>query len=786
MPWPFRRKPVEAPAAPAGVPVAPMPPRAGAPPPAPRRPAARTWSRLPPLTPTVLPPVKVGEAEPFVASLAGSQPLVHPPALFTRSKDAPRGVVQNLAIATYELTMPDDDGPPRPPLTQAPQTAASGEPGPTAPPEPEDAPSLRRLTVRPAPPPPLPSLTRVADEDVPLVHVPSPVAPETGPTSRPAITSTQSLSPTTGAPGPRASEPDTSVRPELLELPPAGRRLTLGQSRRIGLGTPLSRAEDEPFEQSTTIEEPRHAPPPPAPARPEPEAGEAQPPPPQAVPPPSPTAPAAVERVEARLPPPVPLTPRPPPAAPMPPQPGKAQAATTAEPVLPKYRPAPGAPARPLPLEPEAIEVVRSVLVPTVERVPDDLASSVKATHRVDVSDVPVHRHPGVSDEARSLGAVAFARQRQVFLPAEAGPLDRPETRGLLAHELTHVAQQQLIGGLPPEGSEEAGWLEAEAQDAERYHRGDAGAPAPGRATQTLTHPPRTSVAVDTDTYAEQIADELVSRGIARRESDGSLVFGPSQELIDAQVSAAVQRATAPAPPASATDDDGGISWSRIGGFVGQIAGSTAGESVAGLLGIEVKGSRQRKQEQASDRRVAQEERDVVLQRLMEEENERREVSGEEPLSYKTDPDKLRELREQADAESGFHDRVADLERKAEEEEAAELEAVNEAAKSRRATAAAGGAAGDTLDLLRAGGADAEDSEREQPTATAAAGGVAQADGQVGGELRNPSESGREEVSPEDIDLEGLSRRLWEYMRSHLRTELLVDRERSGRLTDFH
>ena len=264
-----------------------------------------------------------------------------------------------------------------------------------------------------------------------------------------------------------------------------------------------------------------------------------------------------------------------------------------------------------------------------------------------------------MSDEARALGAVAFARQRQVFLPAEAGALDRPETRGLLAHELTHVAQQQLIGGLPPEGSEEAGRLEVEAQDAERYHRGDAGAPAPGRADPDA-HPSRRGPALPstTDMYAEQIADELVSRGIARRESDGSLVFGPSQELIDAQVSAAGatgdgagparlghrrRRRDQLVPDRRLRRPDRRVHGRRVGGRLARHRGQGLAPAQAGA------GLRSP---------VAQEERDVVLQRLMEEENERREVSGEQPLSYKTDPDRLRELREQADAESGFHDRA--------------------------------------------------------------------------------------------------------------------------------
>ena len=162
--------------------------------------------------------------------------------------------------------------------------------------------------------------------------------------------------------------------------------------------------------------------------------------------------------------------------------------------------------------------MVRPALRPVVERVPHDLASSLQSTHGVGVGDVPVHRRPEVSDEARAIGAIAFARQAEVFLPAEAGPLDQREARGLLAHELTHVVQQRTLGLLPPDGSDEAERLEQEAQDAERFHRGDTGAPSPrpsSAATATLIHPPRVSTEVDA--YADQVADELVARGIATR-----------------------------------------------------------------------------------------------------------------------------------------------------------------------------------------------------------------------------------------------------------------------------
>ena len=284
-------------------------------------------------------------------------------------------------------------------------------------------------------------------------------------------------------------------------------------------------------------------------------------------------------------------------------------------------------------------------------------------------------------------------------------------------------------------------------------------------------------------------------------------MFGPSQEVIDAQVSQALrraaapgtqpqergadhvaealQRATAPAPPAPPAREDGGISWSRIGGFMGQIAGATAGESVAGLLGIEIKGTRQSKQETAADRKVAQEDRDATLQRLIEEENERRTAIGEEPLSYRNDPEKLRELRDQADTESGYTPRIRTLDEREEQDERAEKEAVAIEAANRRSEAGRGGETAALLALATTREPEREEGGRdERPSPTTGEGLLDR--GPESPEDRNPSESGRAEITPEDIDLEALSRRLWEYMRSHLRTELLVDRERSGRLSDFH
>jgi hypothetical protein len=99
----------------------------------------------------------------------------------------------------------------------------------------------------------------------------------------------------------------------------------------------------------------------------------------------------------------------------------------------------------------------------------------------VDVSDVPVHRGPEAAAEAQALGARAFTREGEVFLPAEQGPLDHPVARGLLAHELTHAAQQRALGSaLPVEDSDAGAALEAAAVATERWTRGLGAAPSVG------------------------------------------------------------------------------------------------------------------------------------------------------------------------------------------------------------------------------------------------------------------------------------------------------------------
>lgn len=111
---------------------------------------------------------------------------------------------------------------------------------------------------------------------------------------------------------------------------------------------------------------------------------------------------------------------------------------------------------------------------PTVTTAPADVAVAVRSVAGVDVSDVPVRRGPEVTTAARAVKARAFTSNGEVHLPLEAGQLDSPPARALLAHELVHAAQQRVFGAaLPPESSAEGQILEQAAVATERWVRGD-------------------------------------------------------------------------------------------------------------------------------------------------------------------------------------------------------------------------------------------------------------------------------------------------------------------------
>lgn len=84
-------------------------------------------------------------------------------------------------------------------------------------------------------------------------------------------------------------------------------------------------------------------------------------------------------------------------------------------------------------------------------------------------SPVKVHRGSAANQLSTALEARSFTHGGEIFMPDSHGPLTTGRGRALLAHELTHVAQQRRFGSsLPAEHTSQGRTLEAEAAAAER------------------------------------------------------------------------------------------------------------------------------------------------------------------------------------------------------------------------------------------------------------------------------------------------------------------------------
>jgi hypothetical protein len=96
-----------------------------------------------------------------------------------------------------------------------------------------------------------------------------------------------------------------------------------------------------------------------------------------------------------------------------------------------------------------------------------------------------------------------------VLGPSELGSFDQPHVKGVLAHELTHIAQQRLLGTSRPDESSDAGRaLEAAARAAEQRVRGDANAPSLERSWR-------------------DIVGQSLRTGVGELDANGQLVFLP-------------------------------------------------------------------------------------------------------------------------------------------------------------------------------------------------------------------------------------------------------------------
>ncbi|MFI7680262.1 DUF4157 domain-containing protein [Actinophytocola sp. NPDC049390] len=119
------------------------------------------------------------------------------------------------------------------------------------------------------------------------------------------------------------------------------------------------------------------------------------------------------------------------------------------------------------------------------ERAPSSVVRPVELAVGVDVSDVTVRRGRDVTAMSHRLGVRGYTDDNVVYVPDDVGALDSTMAAPLLAHELTHAAQQRKLGSaLPSQGSAAATQLEQDAVKVERWVADGASGSPP-----TLVHP---------------------------------------------------------------------------------------------------------------------------------------------------------------------------------------------------------------------------------------------------------------------------------------------------------
>jgi hypothetical protein len=110
---------------------------------------------------------------------------------------------------------------------------------------------------------------------------------------------------------------------------------------------------------------------------------------------------------------------------------------------------------------------------PRRQQPPPDVVELVRQQTGVHVGDAVIDRSPEVTERASQMGAIAFTERGTVHLPSELGEITDASNRAIVAHELTHVAQQRALGPVPSEDSPEGRDLEAEARRVQRLAAGD-------------------------------------------------------------------------------------------------------------------------------------------------------------------------------------------------------------------------------------------------------------------------------------------------------------------------
>ena len=134
---------------------------------------------------------------------------------------------------------------------------------------------------------------------------------------------------------------------------------------------------------------------------------------------------------------------------------------------------------QPVSVEPGQGLTVTDTHVTHIHPVPDDVRSAVSSIVGTSPHFVTVHRGPQVTRQAKSLNADAYTRKGEVHIPGDR-PLTSSPMKKLLAHEITHVVQQNGTKQVHNENSLVGQRLENQALAAEIAHDGKISVALPG------------------------------------------------------------------------------------------------------------------------------------------------------------------------------------------------------------------------------------------------------------------------------------------------------------------
>ena len=431
-----------------------------------------------------------------------------------------------------------------------------------------------------------------------------------------------------------------------------------------------------------------------------------------------------------------------------------------------------------------------------VDSVPTDLANSIRARQHADVSNVPVYRGPKVGEAAKARGAKAFASGGAVFLPDEAGPTDSPQARGVLAHELVHAVQQRTLGPILPAADSPLGQqLEAEAQAAERFYGGETGAEEP----RPLIHAPQPAVAAPDPAPDMTAPAQLLT---APAQAPAAQPPAPVQSPFDAATKAEVGRIAEESARHVVTEWTNPALQRKEGGASGSSGSSTTTPARPSF-----------------DRAARREE---MARQTLEIINQERFEQGKEPLTdldaahYERIDRQLDDMQNGTttsstpqrpsyrpnskeawlhgltgmDPNSGFG--LTGLLADPGSEQSWFQGAKDDRPLAQRLMTGLGLATDESAkqfdpDNWFAGGGQGQQSGRGGQHGTAQQNAAAQRQQQRADQTAAASSAtaDQEPIPADRLNLDELSDRLYDRLRSRLRTELLVDRERAGLLTDF-